>query len=232
MAAADLVQRILLIGPPGSGKGTQALRLSQKYQIGHVSTGDILRRNTQKGTALGREAQQFITSGDLVPDRLIFDMLEDLYKRADGEHQGFILDGFPRSENQAEALSEFLESRGQRVSAVLLLELADDEIVERLVHRRTCSRCGRSYHLKSSPPTSEGVCDGDGTSLVWREDDHEDVIRHRLQTYHGQTEPVVAFYGKRGVLHRIDACQSIESVTLELSAIMDRLAHASRGDSH
>lgn len=215
--------RLILIGPPGSGKGTQATRLCERYQIGHVSTGDILRRNTQKGTELGRHAQEYLRAGDLVPDELVFDMLEDLYNRVGGEHQGFVLDGFPRSEHQAVELSEFLEARTQPISAVLLLKLPDDEIVERLVHRRTCPKCGRSYHLKASPPAQDGVCDADGTALIWRADDHEEVIRNRLHTYHAQTEPVAQFYEKKGLLSSVDALAPIGEITERLCQIIDKV---------
>lgn len=215
--------RIILLGPPGSGKGTQAHQLCQRYQLGHVSTGDILRRNTQKGTRLGEHAKEFIQAGELVPDELIFQMLEDLYNKTNGGEVGFVLDGFPRSESQAAALSEFLENRGQAVHKVLMLKLADDEIVGRLVHRRTCPKCGRSYHLKASPPQQAGLCDSDGTTLVWRADDHEKVIRNRLETYHEQTEPVAAFYGQRGVVATIDASSSIEAISGRINQIMDEL---------
>lgn len=220
--------RIILLGPPGSGKGTQALQLCERYQLGHVSTGDILRRNTQRGTALGKHANEFIQAGELVPDELIFQMLEDLYNKTNGGQQGFVLDGFPRSENQAVALTEFLEERGQSVNKVLMLKLDDDVIVGRLVHRRTCPKCGRSYHLKASPPEQPGLCDADGTALVWRADDHEEVIRNRLHTYHEQTEPVAAFYAGRGVLADIDASRSIEAVQTHITQIMDELLGLSR----
>ena len=216
--------RIILLGPPGAGKGTQAVQLCKRYGLGHVSTGDILRRNTKRRTALGKKAAVFMKAGKLVPDDLIFDMLEDLYNRAGGEKQGFFLDGFPRSETQAQVLTDFLESHNEEIHKVLLLELADDVIVGRLVHRRTCPKCGRSYHLKSSPPKQEGLCDDDRTALVWRDDDHEDVIRQRLDTYHSQTTPVAEFYEKKGVLATIDASSSITEITGQICAILDELA--------
>ena len=223
MPVAENALRLILIGPPGSGKGTQALQLCGRYNIGHVSTGDILRRNTQKGTSLGKHAEEFLQAGDLVPDQLIFDMLEDLYNRAGGEQQGFVLDGFPRSESQARALSEFLEGRSQAIHKVLLLELDDDVIVGRLIHRRTCPKCGRSYHLLASPPLQEGLCDSDGTTLVWRPDDHEEVIRNRLNTYHQQTQPVAAYYAQKGVLSSIDASRPIPAVTEWITRLVDPL---------
>jgi adenylate kinase len=221
---SDNVLRIILIGPPGSGKGTQAVQLCQRYGLGHVSTGDLLRRNTQKGTELGKTAQVCMQSGGLVPDPLIFDMLEDLYNRPGGAQQGFVLDGFPRSHSQAVALSEFLESRDQVINKVLLLELDDELIVGRLIHRRTCPKCGRSYHLHASPPRQEGLCDEDGTELVWRADDKEEVIRNRLATYHSQTEPVTEYYEQKGILARIPASDPIDEVAQRIAAIMDELA--------
>lgn len=219
----DQVLRIILLGPPGSGKGTQALQLCQRYHIGHVSTGDILRRNTQRGTELGKTAQEFIQAGELVPDELIFQMLENLYHRTGGGGQGFVLDGFPRSRSQAEALDEFLQQRRQKVHRVLLLKLDDDVIVGRLIHRRTCPKCGRSFHLLSSPPQVDNRCDSDGSELVWRPDDREDVIRNRLQTYHAQTEPVAEFYSSQGLLVSIDASHSIGEIHEQIVQAIDEV---------
>jgi adenylate kinase len=217
--------RIILLGPPGSGKGTQANRLCSRYKFGHVSTGDLLRRNTEMGTVLGLQARACMEAGTLVPDTLIYQLLEDLYNRREGENVSFILDGFPRAESQARALSGFLEEHGQTVHMVLLLELDDNEIVGRLVHRRSCPKCGRSYHLKAMPPKVEGVCDEDGTELVWRSDDHEDVIRNRLATYHEQTEPVAAFYKSRGVLTPIDAANDADEVADRIATVLDEMIY-------
>ena len=213
--------RLVLLGPPGSGKGTQAHLLCSRYGIGHVSTGDILRKNTRKGTDLGRHAEALMQGGALVPDSLILAMLEDLYNRVDGAHQSFVLDGFPRSEAQARALSSFLGERAQTVHCVLQLDLDDELIVERLVHRRTCPTCGRTYHLKASPPRQEGVCDDDATPLIWRPDDHEEVIRNRLAVYHEQTQPVAAYYQGLGVLSRISALDSVDEVQRRIVEIVE-----------
>lgn len=220
----DKVLRIILLGPPGSGKGTQATQLCARYGLGHVSTGDILRRNTQKGTDLGVHAQQCMQAGGLVPDELIFGMLEDLYLRRDADHQSFVLDGFPRSRKQALALSEFLQERGQAINKVLLLEIDDDVLVGRLIHRRSCPKCGRSYHLSASPPQRDGICDADGVELMWRSDDREEVIRKRLITYHSQTKPVAEFYADKGVLATIDASGAIDEIRDHISTIMEGLA--------
>lgn len=220
MASSKDSLRIILIGPPGSGKGTQAQHICRRYDIGHVSTGDILRHNTRKGTELGKTAAEIMQAGDLVPDELIHGMLANLYNKAGGEGVGFVLDGFPRSESQAQALSDFLDARQQEIHRVLLLDLHDDVIVGRLINRRTCSKCGRSYHLQASPPKQEGVCDDDGAELSWRADDHEETIRNRLANYHAQTKPVAAFYEKRGILATIDASDSITAIQERINAIL------------
>ena len=213
--------RIILIGPPGSGKGTQANILCTRYDLGHVSTGDLLRRNIQEGTALGNLARAAMESGGLVPDSVIVQLLEELYHSRRGDEVSFVLDGFPRSESQAIALSEFLEARGQAVHRVLLLKLADEAIVDRLVHRRSCPECGRSYHLKALPPKVEGVCDDDGSTLIWRTDDHEEVIRKRVETYHGETKPVAEYYERKGVLSAVDAANGIDEVAARIASIVD-----------
>ena len=215
--------RLILLGPPGSGKGTQAQFLCKVCEVGHVSTGDLLRTNTRKGTELGKIAAQIMAAGELVPDELVTGMLAELYERNGGEGVGFVLDGFPRAESQAQALSDFLDERDQGIHKVLLLELEDDAIVGRLVHRRTCPKCGKSYHLESSPPKIAGRCDEDGTELMWRPDDTEDVIRKRLATYHEQTKPVAEFYRQRGLLASIDASLPVEAVRGQIEEILEGL---------
>ena len=215
--------RVILLGPPGSGKGTQASRICSRYKLVHVSTGDILRRNTQEGTELGLLAKSCMESGKLVPDSIICDMMKELYLKTGGDDQSFVLDGFPRSESQAQELSDFLGSRGQRVHKVIMLELDDEEIVGRLTHRRTCPKCGTSYHLTACPPKAPGICDHDGAKLSWRSDDHEEVIRQRLHTYHEQTKPVADYYEKLGVLSRISANADMGTVEARISAELDDL---------
>ncbi len=222
-ASARNALRIILLGPPGSGKGTQAGNICSRYNLVHVSTGDILRRNTQEGTELGMLAKACMESGKLVPDSLICEMMKELYLKSDGDNRSFALDGFPRSKSQAKELDSFLESRGQSVHRVVMLELDDEEIVGRLTNRRTCPQCGRSYHLTACPPRSEGVCDVDGAELTWRSDDHEEVIRKRLKTYHEQTKPVAEFYQNKGVLSRISANASVELVRARVTAVLDKL---------
>ena len=212
--------RVVLLGPPGSGKGTQATRICERYGMVHVSTGDILRRHTQEKTELGLLARAYMEAGQLVPNDLICQMIVDLYRESGGAHQSFVFDGFPRSRNQAEALSTFLASQGEAVHQVVMLELDDEEIVDRLTKRRTCPQCGRSYHLSSCPPKTEGVCDVDRASLIHRSDDHESVIRKRLKTYHEQTLPVAEFYEKLGLLHRVSASAGIDAVEAAIARLL------------
>ncbi|MFA7481455.1 MAG: adenylate kinase [Vulcanimicrobiota bacterium] len=215
--------RIIMLGPPGSGKGTQATRICERYNLGHVSTGDILRRHIQQGSELGQKAETAMAAGELLPDSLLYQMLEELYEDRDGEHVSFILDGFPRSLEQAEALEEFLQNRGQKVHQVVMLVLDDEKVVARLAGRRTCPECGRSYHLLAAPPRNEGVCDEDGTELIWRTDDHEEIIRRRLQTYHQETEPVATFYQEQGVLREVDASADMDQVEARIASGLKEL---------
>jgi len=212
--------RLVLVGPPGAGKGTQAAVLRARYQLAHISTGDLLREQVRQGTPLGREASAVISSGGLVPDQVILDMVEARLRQPDTAN-GFILDGFPRSPGQVAATDDMLRRLGQPLTVVLELSLADDEIVRRLSLRRTCSSCGRVYHLQASPPRVAGRCDADGASLMQREDDCESVIRTRLGVYHQQTAPVVGHYRRQGLLETIDASQPIAAVERQVSGILD-----------
>lgn len=198
---------ILILGAPGAGKGTQALRLAEKHGWAHVSTGDIFRAHQEKGTEFGKSIQSYLTAGELVPDTLTCDMVGDRLSQDDCE-AGYILDGFPRSVPQAEALDTMLESRSEAMDAVILLQLGDEEIVERLTARRSCPNCGKIYNLKFSPPARDGVCDDEacgGASLIQRDDDQEDTIRQRLRVYHESTEPLIGYYTVRGLIQETDA---------------------------
>ncbi len=204
MRVAQESVRLLLIGPPGAGKGTQAERLRQRYGMAHISTGDMLREEVRQGTPLGLQAQGLMAAGKLVPDQVIVGMIEARLGRPDLAG-GFLLDGFPRSRTQAEALLSMLSRQGKPLHSVIQLDLCDEEIVRRLCLRRSCPGCGRVYHLHSNPPQQEGLCDADGQPLVHREDDNEFTIRARLAVYHEQTEPVVEFFQRRGLLRKLDA---------------------------
>ncbi len=203
--------RIILIGPPGAGKGTQAESIKAKLPIAHVSTGDMLRENVRKGTELGKKARAFMDAGKLVPDDLIIDMMRSRLN-ADDARSGFLLDGFPRTVTQAEALDGLLCEMAINLDAVVLLEVSDDTVVTRLTSRRVCSSCGAIYNTVAHPPKIAGVCDVCSGKVVQRDDDKESVIRDRLAVYHEQTAPLVSYYEKRGVLHRVDATLGKDSV--------------------
>jgi adenylate kinase len=210
---------LVLLGPPGSGKGTQGERLNADLHLPYYATGDILRGAVRDQTALGKSAKEYMDRGDLVPDELIVGIIVE---RIDSEEarQGFILDGFPRTTPQAEALDAKLGELGRGVSSVLLIDVSDDEVVRRLGGRRTCEAEGHVYHVEFNPPKVEGVCDIDGSPLIVRDDDKPDVIRKRLATYHEKTEPLVAYYEAKGVLERVDGAREPGEVTGELRGIL------------
>ncbi|MCF7936239.1 MAG: adenylate kinase [Synergistales bacterium] len=196
--------RLVFLGPPGAGKGTQAAVVTEHYRIAHISTGDILRSNVKSGTELGQKARQYMDAGELVPDELIVEMMRGRLTEEDCS-EGFILDGFPRTVPQAEALDSLLEELGIALDAAILFDVSDQVVVERLSGRRVCKDCGAVYHVVMSPPEREGVCDRCGGTLIQRDDDREDVVRQRLDVYRRQTEPLVAYYRNRGLLREIDA---------------------------
>jgi adenylate kinase len=206
---------LVLLGPPGSGKGTQGERLNEDLRLPYYATGDILRGAVRDETALGKSAKEYMDRGDLVPDEVIVGVIAE---RIDSEEarDGFILDGFPRTTPQAEALDAKLAELGRAVGAVLLIDVSDDEVVKRLGGRRTCEANGHVFHVDFNPPKEEGVCDIDGSPLVIRDDDKPDVIRKRLATYHEKTEPLVTYYDDRGVLRRVDGERDPDEVTEEL----------------
>jgi adenylate kinase len=193
---------LVLLGPPGSGKGTQGERLNEDLRLPYYATGDILRAAVRDETELGREAKEYMDRGDLVPDEVIVGVIAE---RIDSNEalDGFILDGFPRTTPQAEALDAKLSELGRGVTGVLLIDVSDDEVVRRLGGRRTCEANGHVFHVEFEPPKEEGVCDIDGSPLIVRDDDKPDVIRKRLATYHEKTEPLVSYYDSRSVLRRI-----------------------------
>jgi adenylate kinase len=193
---------LVLLGPPGSGKGTQGERLNEDLRLPYYATGDILRGAVRDETELGREAKEYMDRGDLVPDEVIVGVIAERIDSSEAL-DGFILDGFPRTTPQAEALDAKLEQLGRAVTAVLLIDVSDDEVVRRLGGRRTCEANGHVFHVEFEPPRQEGVCDIDGSPLIVRDDDKPEVIRKRLQTYHEKTEPLVSYYDSRSVLRRI-----------------------------
>jgi adenylate kinase len=203
---------IIMLGPPGSGKGTQAKVMVDKYGIPQISTGDLLRAAVKNGTALGKEAKKFMDAGDLVPDAVVIGMVKERLAEKDCD-KGFILDGFPRTVPQAEALDKTLAGMGKAIEKVVNIEVPDDEVVARLGGRRTCKGCGAMYHVKFNPSKQEGKCDKCGGETYQRDDDNEKTIRNRLSTYHAQTSPLKAFYGKKGLVKDIAGVGDIKGIT-------------------
>lgn len=210
---------LIMLGPPGCGKGTQAQRLIDKYGIPQISTGDLLRAEVKNGTDLGKEADKFMKAGWLVPDQVVVGMIKNRLAQADAQ-KGFILDGFPRTVPQAEALDAMLASVGRKVSKVVSIEVPDQEVVDRLSGRRTCKGCSAMYHVKNLPPKKEGVCDKCGGELYQRSDDNAETIKSRLATFHSQTEPVKAHYKKQGLVAEVPGVGDINGIT---QAIMKAL---------
>lgn len=209
---------LVLLGPPGSGKGTQGERLQNDLRLPYYATGDILRAAVREGTELGNEAKEYMDRGDLVPDEVMVGLIAE--RVASGEAaDGFILDGFPRTIAQAEALDAKLSELGRELTAVLLIDVPEEEVVRRLSGRRICPN-GHVFHMEFDPPSEEGVCDICGERLEIRDDDKPDVVRHRLGTYHDKTEPLVAYYEKRGVLNRVDGKPAPDEVASRISALL------------
>jgi len=214
--------RIVLLGPPGSGKGTQASALQKRRGIPHIASGDILRANVRDDTELGRQARPSMDRGDLVPDALILDMMAERLSQPDAG-DGYILDGFPRTVAQAEALEQRLQQMDRELDAVIYLRVPEAEILRRLSGRRTCPACNAVYHVDTMPPQREGVCDACGAELVQRQDEKLDVIRTRLEVYTEQTQPLLLFYRERRLLHEIDGTIGVDNV---MEAIEDIVANA------
>ena len=211
--------RLVLLGPPGAGKGTQAARLVERFDIPQISTGDILREHVQDGTMLGIKARSYMDRGEYVPDALVVQMVMGRLREPDAE-KGFILDGFPRTVPQAEALERALAEADRPLTAVLQYDIPDDMAVRRLSNRWTCPTCKRTYNLEFKPPVNEGVCDFDGTPLERRPDDDELTVRRRLAVYREQTAPLQRFYAARGLLQVIDAPDSEDVVAERTLAVL------------
>ena len=212
---------LILLGPPGSGKGTQGERLQNDFDLPYYATGNILRAAVRDETDIGKEAKEYMERGDLVPDDVIVGVIGERIDEKEAD-DGFILDGFPRTEPQAEALDKKLSELDRKLSAAILIDVGDDEVVRRLSGRRTCSN-GHIFHMESDPPKNEGVCDVCGKPLEVRDDDKPEVVRHRLDTYHDKTEPLVAYYEEQGLLKRVNGDRDPEEVTDRIRALIATL---------
>ena len=203
--------KIIMLGAPGAGKGTQAKKIAEKYHIPHISTGDIFRANIKNGTELGKKAKTYMDQGLLVPDELTVDLVIDRVGQDDCK-DGYILDGFPRTIPQAECLDAALEKRGEKVDFAINVEVPDENIVNRMSGRRACVGCGATYHIKYNPTKGDGVCDACGEKLVLRDDDKPETVQKRLGVYHDQTQPLIDYYTKSGVLKEVDGTVDMEDV--------------------
>ena len=213
---------LILLGPPGAGKGTQAERLVEDFDLPYYATGEILRGAVKEGTELGRKAKEYMDRGDLVPDDVISGVIGERVESAEAL-DGFLLDGFPRTIAQAEALERALEPLGRRPTAVLSIEVPDEEVVRRLSGRRVCERNGHPYHVNFDPPKNAGFCDQDGSPLVQRDDDREETVKHRLEVFHDQTAPLVDYYERQGLLRRFDGSRSPDEVHQHIRATLATL---------
>lgn len=203
--------KIIMLGAPGAGKGTQAKKIADKWQIPHISTGDIFRANIKQGTELGKKAKAFIDKGMLVPDELTIELIIDRLHQADCA-EGYVLDGYPRTIPQAESLTSILNKLGEAIDYAVNVDVPDENIVNRMSGRRACLNCGATYHIKYAPPVKEGICDRCQNELVLRDDDKPETVLKRLEVYHEQTQPLIDYYEKLGVLRTVDGTQNLEEV--------------------
>ena len=221
--------RVVLLGAPGAGKGTQCKNIVARYGLVHLSSGDILRQERAAGSELGKQAQSYMDSGGLVPDEIIIGMMAKAIEKAPAS--GFVLDGFPRTVNQAAELDKALAGAGSKIDAVLNLEIDDEIVASRMTGRRSCPQCGAVYHIENLKPKTEGVCDHDGTELVQRSDDSLEVVAHRLETYHQQTEPLVDYYKNNGKVYDFDAGGDVDEVKASIFEKLNALGNACGADA-
>ena len=211
--------KIIMLGAPGAGKGTQAKQIAAKYSIPHISTGDIFRANIKNGTELGKKAKEYMDQGALVPDELTCDLVMDRIQEDDCKN-GFVLDGFPRTIPQAEALTNALSKIGQKMEYAIDVDVPDENIVNRMGGRRACVNCGATYHLVSIPPKKEGICDTCGSELILRDDDKPETVQKRLTVYHDQTQPLIDYYKAQGILHTVDGTVPMEEVFANIVSLL------------
>ena len=211
--------KIIMLGAPGAGKGTQAKKIAEKYMIPHISTGDIFRANIKNGTELGNKAKTYMDQGLLVPDELVVDLVVDRVGQDDAKN-GYVLDGFPRTIPQAEALDKALEAIGEKVDYAINVEVPDENIIRRMSGRRACVACGATYHLVHIPPKQEGICDTCGKELILREDDKPETVKKRLDVYHEQTQPLIDYYTEKGILKEVDGTVDMADVFAAITDIL------------
>lgn len=211
--------KIIMLGAPGAGKGTQAKMIAEKYSIPHVSTGDIFRANIKNGTELGKQAKEYMDAGKLVPDELTVKILLDRVAQDDCKN-GYVLDGFPRTIPQAEVLEDALNKLGDKIDYVVNVDVPDENIVRRMSGRRACLKCGATYHIEHIPPKQEGICDTCGSELVLRDDDKPETVLNRLKVYHDQTQPLIDFYTERNVLKTVDGTRDMKDVFADIISIL------------
>jgi adenylate kinase len=210
---------LVLLGPPGSGKGTQGERLQEDYRLPYWATGDILRAAVKEGTEVGKEAKKYMDAGDLVPDEVLIGIIAERIS-SDEAGDGFILDGFPRTNGQAEALDEKMKELGRELTASILIDVPEKEVVRRLGGRRTCKENGHVFHVEFDTPKEEGICDVCGGELIVRDDDKPEVIKHRLEQYHEKTAPLIDYYEKKGILHRVEGAKGPDEVEKQIQALL------------
>ncbi|MBE5982088.1 adenylate kinase [Lacrimispora sp. AGF001] len=211
--------KIIMLGAPGAGKGTQAKKIAEKYQIPHVSTGDIFRSNIKEGTQLGRKAKEYMDQGALVPDELTIGMLMDRIQQEDCKN-GYVLDGFPRTIPQAESLQKAITEMGQKIDFAINVDVPDENIINRMSGRRACISCGATYHIVYNPSKVAGICDVCGSELVLRDDDKPETVKKRLAVYHDQTRPLIDYYKEAGVLVNVDGTQELNKVFSDITVIL------------
>ncbi|MDD6203024.1 MAG: adenylate kinase [Lachnospiraceae bacterium] len=211
--------KIIMLGAPGAGKGTQAKMIADKYAVPHVSTGDIFRANIKNGTELGMEAKKYMDQGQLVPDELTVKILLDRVAQDDCKN-GYVLDGFPRTIPQAEVLDEALTKLGDKIDFAINVDVPDENIIKRMSGRRACVNCGATYHIEHVPPKTEGICDRCGKELILRDDDKPETVKNRLKVYHDQTQPLIDFYTKKGILKSVDGTKDMNDVFAAITAIL------------
>ena len=211
--------KIIMLGAPGAGKGTQAKQIAAKYNIPHISTGDIFRANIKEGTALGMEAKSYMDKGQLVPDELTVKILLDRVAKDDCKN-GYVLDGFPRTIPQAEVLDEAVTKLNEKIDYAINVDVPDENIIKRMSGRRACVKCGATYHIVNVPPKKEGICDACGEALIVRDDDKEETVKARLTTYHAQTQPLIDYYNNKGILKEVDGTKDMNDVFADIVNIL------------